>query len=228
MTSFSPLHSAVSAERLLAAARVTEGFMPEEEGLALTHLAASAARSRLGPVVEIGAYCGRSTLFLAAGLASVIDREPSCALWSIDHHHGSEELQAGWPHHDPTLVDPVSGRMDSLFRWRRAIEAAGAEGLVVGVVADSLLAATGWSRPCALVFIDGGHAPEVVRQDYDAWSPFVAKGGILAFHDVFAEPAQGGQGPYLCVQAALGSGRFEELAEGSIGSLKALRCVERD
>lgn len=218
-----PGASGPSPDRLLAAARAADGFMPDDEGLALTRLAARAARSRLGPVVEIGAYCGRSALFLAAGLASEPDRDPACVVLSVDHHHGSEELQPGWPHHDSSLVDPETGRMDTLGRWRRAISRAGAEDLVVGVVGDSTLVAAACGRPCALVFVDGGHAPEVVERDYEAWAPLVAPGGVLAFHDVFADPAEGGQGPFRCYEAARRSGRFRPLEDGDAGSL---RCLE--
>lgn len=216
------------AGRLLAAAREAEGFMPEAEGRALTRLAARAARSRLGPLVEIGAYCGRSTLFLAAGLAEVADRRPEAVLLSVDHHRGSEELQAGWPHHDPTLVDPATGRMDSLPRWRRTVEAAGAEDLVVAVVGDSPTVAAVLARPLALVFVDGGHGEAVVAADYRAWAPLVAPGGRLAFHDVFADPADGGQGPYRCYEAALASGRFVAADGESAGCLRVLEALATD
>ena len=211
--------------QLLAAARATPGFMPDDEGLALVRLAARAAGARLGPVVEIGAYCGRSTLYLAAGLASCPQRDPACVLFSVDHHRGSEELQAGWPHHDPSLVDPATRRMDTLGRWRAAVAGAGAEGLVVGVVGESGLVAASWARPLGLVFVDGGHAPDVVARDYRSWAPLVAPGGVLAFHDVFADPALGGQGPHRCYEDALASGRYRALDGEGAGSLRALEAL---
>ena len=92
---------------LLALARATKGFMPDDEGLALHRL----ARERLphGPVVEIGTYCGKSAVYLGAAA-----REVGGVVFTVDHHHGSEENQAGWEHHDPSLVDPSTGRLDTL------------------------------------------------------------------------------------------------------------------
>ena len=45
-------------------------------------------------------------------------------LFTVDHHRGSEENQAGWDHHDLEVVDPRTGRMDTLPFFRRTIEAA--------------------------------------------------------------------------------------------------------
>ncbi len=215
------------AGRLLAAAQAAAGFMPDDEGRALAALAAAAARRGLGPIVEIGAYCGRSTLYLAAGLAEVDDRPAGAVLLSVDHHRGSEELQAGWPHHDPTLVDAATGRMDSLPRWRRTVEAAGAEDLAVAVVGDSATVAAAVGGPFGLVFVDGGHSPAIVAGDYAAWAPLVAPGGRLAFHDVFADPADGGQGPYLAFRAAVASGGFAEVPGEGAGSLRVLEALGR-
>jgi predicted O-methyltransferase YrrM len=49
---------------LLRAAESAQGFMPAAEGQALFD--AAAAYSRRGPVLEIGSYCGKSTIYLAA------------------------------------------------------------------------------------------------------------------------------------------------------------------
>jgi len=214
-------------ERLVEAARNAQGFMPEDEGMALLHLAQRAAQGGIGPVVEVGAYCGRSTLFLAAGLARVPERAGACTVFSVDHHRGSEELQPGWAHHDPSLIDPVTGLMDTLPRWRATIAGAGAEPFVVGVVGDSPLVAAAWGTPLSLVFIDGGHRLEVVMADYLGWAPHLGPGGLLVFHDVFADPALGGQGPYACYQAAIASGRFRPLPDAGCNSLKALLTLPR-
>lgn len=222
-----------AAERLLAAARSAEGFMPDEEGLALTRLARLLAQAGPGElpqlVVEIGAYCGRSTLYLAAGLAepgaAAAEGTPGAVVFSVDHHHGSEENQEGWEHHDPTLVDPRTGRMDTLARWRGAIGDAGAEDYVVGVVGESAAVAAHWSSPVGLVFIDGGHGEEPAWADYLGWAPHVALGGFLAIHDVFPDPADGGRPPYELYCRALSSKGFEEDEELGRGSLRVLRRV---
>jgi hypothetical protein len=207
--------------------------MPDCEGIALHLAGRRAACSGLGPLVEVGAYQGRSTLYLAAGIALAPRGErgrsaggaavPAPLLYSVDHHRGSEEMQAGWEHHDASLVDPATGLMDSLPAWLRAIARAGAEKLVVAVVGDSAAVADDWATPAALVFIDGGHGEEVAWSDYRGWAPHVAPGGLLVIHDVFPDPADGGRPPYECYREALASKDFIEEHGASRGSLKVLR-----
>lgn len=211
------------AEQLLSAARATPGFMVDGEGVALHLLARRAARLGLGPVVEVGSYLGRSTLYLASGVAACPGAAGRVRVYAVDHHRGSEELQAGWPHHDPSLVDPETHRMDSLSRWRRSIERAGAEDLVVGVVGESSAVASDWGRPASLVLIDGGHGVAAEWADYLGWAPHVAPGGFLAIHDVFPDPADGGRPPYECYLDAVSSGSFVEEPAASRGSLRVLR-----
>ncbi len=190
--------------------------MPAEEGEALHQAALAAGRAVAGaPFVELGSYCGKSAIYLGAA-AEVVGTQVFC----VDHHRGSEENQAGWEHHDPSLVDPASGLMDTLPRFRRTIFDAGLEGTVIAVVGDSPTVARHWSTPCALVFIDGGHGPVPAHADYDAWASAVAPGGTLAIHDVFPDPADGGRPPYELYLRALGDG-FVEV--GATGSLRVLR-----
>jgi predicted O-methyltransferase YrrM len=199
---------------LLAAARAAIGFMPDDEGLALH--AAALDGAAVGPLLEVGTYCGKSAIYLGAAA-----RERGTVAFTVDHHRGSEENQAGWEHHDPALVDPRTGRMDTLPTFRRTIEDAGLEDVVVAVIGDSPMVARHWGTPLGLCFIDGGHAYDIALADYEAWSPHVASGGVLVFHDVFEDPAAGGQAPFLVWQAAVASGRFT--AESTIGSLRVLR-----
>ena len=145
-------------------------------------------------------------------------------VFAVDHHRGSEENQAGWDHHDPSLVDPVSGRMDTLPTFRRTIAAAALEDVVIAVVGPSALIARHWAAPAALVFIDGGHGVQPARDDFSGWTPRVAPGGVLAIHDVFPDPADGGRPPYEDIYLpALASGRFTEVS--ATGSLRVLRCA---
>jgi predicted O-methyltransferase YrrM len=192
--------------------------MPDEEGSALYRVGVMAARSGLGPLLEVGTYCGKSAVYLGAAA-----REAGTLLVTVDHHRGSEENQAGWEHHDATVVDPRSGRMDTLPFARRAIEEAGLEDSVVLVVGASTTVAAVWSTPLALVFIDGGHGEEVAWADYQAWTPRVAAGGWLAIHDVFPDPRDGGRAPYLIFRAALDSGAWSEERDLGRGSLRVLR-----
>jgi MMP 1-O-methyltransferase len=199
----------------LAVARGAKGFMPDDEGMALHRAGLSAGRSGLGPLLELGTYCGKSAVYLGAAA-----RETGSVLFSVDHHHGSEELQAGWPDHDPEVVDQATGTMDTLPWARRTISAAGLESDVVLIVGESVAAARGWPGVVSLLFIDGGHGEGVAWADYRCWAPKVALGGTLAIHDVFADPKDGGQVPYDLYCAALGSGEFEQT--GATGSLRVL------
>lgn len=203
----------------LAAAAATPGFMPADEGLALHEAAHRAlAWQPGGTIVEIGAWCGRSTLFLGSAAAS-----DGGVLFSVDHHHGSEENQVGWEHHDPTVVDPATGQIDTLPFWRRAVDEAQLGHAVVGVVGHSSTVAAHWGRSLALCFIDGGHGEQPAWADLHGWWPHVATGGWLAIHDVFPDPADGGRPPFELWQAALRSGQWEE--DGAVGSLRLLRRV---
>jgi hypothetical protein len=190
--------------------------MPDDEGLALH--AAGLDGGSVGPLLEIGTYCGKSAIYLGAAA-----RARGTVCFTVDHHRGSEENQAGWEHHDTRLVDPRTGRMDTLPWFRRTVEEAGLEDVVVAVIADSPTVARYWGTPLGLCFIDGGHAYDVALADYELWSPFVAPGGRLVFHDVFEDPSEGGQAPFLVWQAAVASGRFEPVS--TTGSLRVLRRV---
>jgi predicted O-methyltransferase YrrM len=202
--------------RLLEVARAAKGFMPDDEGLAL-HAAGRDAAS-VGPLLEVGSYCGKSAVYLGAAA-----RAGGTVVFSVDHHRGSEENQAGWEHHDPEVVDPETGRMDTLPFFRRTIEHAGLEDAVVAVVGDSSTIAVNWRTPLGLVFVDGGHALDVVLADYEAWSPHVAADGALVFHDVFEDPRDGGRAPFEVWKRAVASGHFTPVS--TTGSLRVLRQI---
>ncbi len=194
-----------------------KGFMPPDEGLALYVL----ARRRLhhGPVLEIGTYCGKSAVYLGAAA-----REVGGTVFTVDHHRGSEENQAGWEHHDASLVDPESGRMDTLPVFRRTIERAGLENQVVAVVGASRTVSAHWRTPLSMLFIDGGHGERPAMDDYSGWAPWLMPGGVLAIHDVFPDPRDGGRPPYEMFLRALASGVFAE--RETVGSLRMLVRTE--
>lgn len=196
----------------LDVARSTKGFMPHDEGLALH--AAGLLGAGVGPMLEIGSYCGKSAVYIGTAAAQM-----RTVLFTVDHHRGSQENQAGWEHHDPEVVDPRTGRMDTLPYLRRTIADAGLEGSVITVVGDSLTVARHWTTPVGLLFIDGGHAEDVAMADYDAWARFIAPGGLLAIHDVFEDPADGGQAPFHVWQRAVADGFA---ADSTTGSLRIL------
>ena len=187
--------------------------MPDDEGMALHDAGLDGGRT--GPLLEIGSYCGKSAVYLGTAAQSV-----GTVLFTVDHHHGSEENQTGWEHHDPEVVDPRTGRMDTLPFLRRTIEDAALDGIVIAVVGDSPTVAAHWRTPLGLLFIDGGHALDVAMGDYSAWSGFVADGGLLAIHDVFENPADGGQAPFLVWQRAVADGFTPERVAGSLRVLR--------
>ena len=199
-------------------ALATKGFMPPDEGDALFEAALAAGGAVHGaPWVEVGSYCGRSTIWLGAAA-----RAAGTHLFAVDHHRGSEENQAGWEHHDDGVVDERTGEMDTLPFFRRSIHDAGLEDAVIGVVGASPSVARHWSTPIGFLFIDGGHGDEPARLDYEGWAPHVAPGGTLAIHDVFPDPADGGRPPYEQIYLpAIASGAFDEVS--ATGSLRVLR-----
>ncbi|MFE5026427.1 class I SAM-dependent methyltransferase [Streptomyces sp. NPDC056656] len=209
--------SAAPKPEILAAFEAAKGFMPLGEGLALYAAAAEAAALGL-PLLEVGTYCGRSTILLADAA-----RQAGVSALTVDHHRGSEEQQPGWDYHDPETVDPVVGRMDTLPTFRRTLHAAGLEDHVVALVGRSPQVAAVWGGELGLVFIDGGHTDEHATADYEGWAPHVAEGGLLLIHDVFPVKIDEwtGQAPYRVYLRALESGAFTEVS--ATESLRVLR-----
>jgi MMP 1-O-methyltransferase len=207
--------------RLRAHALAAKGFMPPDEGDALHDAAVAAAGEVPGlPFLEVGSYCGRSTVWLGAAA-----RATNTVVYAVDHHRGSEENQAGWEHHDPTVVDPRINKMDTLPIFRSTIHDAGLENEVFAIVGQSPAVAAHWKTPLAFLFIDGGHGVEPARLDYELWTPHVEMGGTLAIHDVFPDPADGGRPPYEQIfQPAISSGRFR--LTSATGSLRILQRVD--
>jgi predicted O-methyltransferase YrrM len=191
-----------------------KGFLAADEAQALYEQALQA--SKTGPVLEIGSYCGKSTIYL--GLAC---QRNNSTVFALDHHRGSEEHQRGEFFHDPELYDDGEGVMDSFREFRRNIHRAGLDDVVVPVVAGSEVAARHWQTPLAMVFIDGGHSLDAALTDYRCWTAHLMRGGVLAIHDLFADAHAGGQAPYAVYRMAMASGLFENL--GQVNSLGLLR-----
>jgi MMP 1-O-methyltransferase len=194
-------------------ARTVPGFMPEEEGELLFRHALEGLL--WGPVLEVGSYCGKSAVYLGAAA-----REAGGVVFTVDHHRGSEENQPGWEHHDSRLVDPAVGKIDTLPYLRRTIASADLESQVIAVVGESSAVARWWRTPLSMLFIDGGHGSEPAHNDLTRWAPWVAERGLLAIHDVFPDPRDGGRPPYEIYLRALAAG-FEEI--DVVGSLRMLR-----
>ncbi|MFF9491257.1 class I SAM-dependent methyltransferase [Streptomyces flaveolus] len=212
---------AAPTPEILAAFDAAKGFMPAHEGRALYAAAAEAGGLGL-PLLEVGTYCGRSTLLIADAA-----RTAGVTALTVDHHRGSEEQQPGWDYHDPETVDAELGVMDTLPTFRRTLRRAGLEEHVVALVGRSPQIAAVWNSPLGLVFVDGGHTDEHANADYEGWAPHVADGGLLVIHDVFPDPADEftGQAPYRVYLRALASGAFTEVS--ATDSLRVLRRTGR-
>ncbi|CAN5141688.1 class I SAM-dependent methyltransferase [soil metagenome] len=197
---------------LAAVAAGTKGFLPADEGAAL-HDAASAAPA--GTWLEVGTYCGKSTVHLGAAA-----RSAGARLVTLDHHRGSEENQPGWEWHDASLVDPHTGRLETLPSLRHTLWDAGLDEVVSVVVGTTQQVAAWWSTPLQLLFLDGNHTEQVAQHDYEAYARHLVPGGTLLIHDVFERPEDGGRPPWNVYQRALGEGLADVSA---CGSLRVLR-----
>lgn len=192
-----------------------KGFLDPEEGTALYN--AALERAPLGPCLEVGGYCGKSSLYLGSACAQAGE-----LLFSIDHHRGSEENQPGWEYFDPEVWDSSAQAVDTLPFFRETVRRAGLEGSVIPIVGPSVDIAARWRTPLSLLFIDGGHTMEHALGDYRGWTPHVMQGGLIAIHDVFPDPADGGRPPFEIYQRARASDLFEEVL-----AVKSLRILRR-
>ena len=192
-----------------------KGFLDHDEGICLYNHALSS--SKKGPILEIGSYCGKSTIYLAAAA-----KEYNCSVYSIDHHTGSEENQVGWEYHDIELFDEETGKINSFPEFMRNLRKANLLDTVIPIVSDSSLVSRDWKIPLSMVFIDGGHTMEAAFNDFNNWKDKIIKGGILAIHDVFPNPDDGGRPPFEIYRKALSENNFKE-----VEAVKSLRILEK-
>lgn len=197
-----------------------KGFLDHEEGQKLYEIACDAGKK--APCLEIGSYCGKSAIYLGAAC-----KENSTALFSIDHHRGSEEQQKGEEYFDPELYDETQECVDTFRVFRKTIENFDLTQTLVPMVCASKLAAKTWATPLSLVFIDGGHSFDAAFNDYNCWSRHIIPGGYLLIHDIFENPADGGQAPFQVYNYALASGLYKPFARTkTLGVLRKLECGE--
>lgn len=202
-------------DRLFALAEEVTGFMPADEGRALYEAACAYLGGGVG--VEIGTYCGKSTVLLGAAALTT-----DGVFYTVDHHHGSEEHQPGWEYHDTSMVDSHTGLFDTLPTFRHTLDAMSLPDNVIAVVGKSPVVARNWRTPLNVLFIDGGHTEEAAQRDFDGWARWVDTGGALLIHDVFPNPDDGGQAPFQIYRRALESEQFRE-----VSAMKSLRVLER-
>ncbi len=130
------------------------GWLTDEEGEALYELARGCTGK--GAIVEIGSWKGKSTICLGLGSKA----GAGTRVYAID------------PHADYRFGD-----------FKANVERAGIADLVTPVASLSQPAADDFHEPIELLFVDGSHEEELVREDFEKWVPKVVEGGIVAFHD---------------------------------------------
>lgn len=191
--------------------------MDERESDCLYSLALYASKQH--PCLEIGSYCGKSAVYIGTAC-----KKNNAVLFSLDHHRGSEEQQPGQEYFDSDLMDKYTGKIDTLPLFRQTLFDFNLEDTVIPIVGRSETVGKNWQTPLSLIFIDGSHAYDSVLKDYKIWSKHLTVGGYLLFHDIFSDPAKGGQAPYRVYQLALASGEYEELPMCvSLGILKRIK-----
>lgn len=189
------MFEAEEIDQLLANHKV-KGFLPAHEAAALFSMAKTQAL--LGPILEIGSYCGRSAVYLGAAAKPV-----SQVVFSVDHHIGSEEHQEGEGYFDVGHWDEQLKRVDTLPSLRRTLYECGMDDVVVPIVTRSEKLAAHWTMPLALIFVDGGHSEQQATADCLLWAKHLMPSGIMAIHDIFEKPEDGGQAPYNAMQAVM-------------------------
>ena len=181
-----------------------KGFLEKQEAESLYQFAKK--YSSLGPCLEIGSYCGKSAVYLGAAV-----KQNNQILYSIDHHKGSEEQQPGEEFFDPDLLDETGKGINTLPFFLETLDKADLRDNVVPIVSTSVEASEVWSKPLAMGCIDGGHSDQAANDDYDVWHPHIIEGGLLAIHDVFPNPEDGGRPPFNIYTKAKENGLFKEV-----------------
>ena len=181
-----------------------KGFLDPIEGEALYLYAKQYVRN--DPCLEIGSYCGKSSVYLGSAV-----KENGQKLYSIDHHKGSEEQQPGEEYFDSDLINAEGNGIDTLPFFLETIEKSKLDKFVIPIVSTSEEAYQDFTLNFDMVFIDGGHSEKAAQKDYELWSQRITKGGLLAIHDIFPNPEDGGRPPYNIYRRALESGNFKKL-----------------
>lgn len=176
-----------------------KGFMPDHEGGAL--MAWAKIFSKIGPLLEIGSFCGKSSIYL--GLSA---KEEDQVVFTIDHHKGSEEHQLNEEYFDYEIYDENLKTVNTFPLFLKNIRIFDLEDSVIPIVSSSASVAKGWNKNLGMVFIDGSHSLESASLDYESWESHIKNGGALVIHDIFEDPNLGGQAPYEIYKRALNDG----------------------
>ena len=125
-----------------------------------------------------------------------------------------ERRSAGLP---PSTWVPAR---DDLIEIRRAILDHGVVFFHGQSLPPTQQVASWWTTPLTFLFLDGNHTEKVAQHDFATFARHLLPGGLLAVHDVFPDPRDGGQPPWHVVQRALRDAAFTPVGEH--GSLRVL------
>ena len=192
-----------------------KGFLSKEEGKKLQEIFKKV--HTLGPVLEVGTYCGKSALCFAK-----IAKDFDSTVFTVDHHTGSEEHQLGEEYHDRDLYDNRLHKFNTLPELLSNLIGSGLGSYIIPIVNDSVSSSKNFKKDVSVLFIDGGHSLQAAINDYDSWKDKIAIGGYLLIHDVFPNPADGGRPPFEIYNLAKKSGKFEDL-----GIFKTLAMLKK-
>ena len=193
-----------------------KGFLSPKESKKLQELFQKV--HKLGPVLEIGTYCGKSAINFAE-----VAMKFNGLVFSVDHHTGSEEHQLGEEYHDDELFDKRLNKFNTLPEFLRNLILHKKNEYIIPILDESKKAAKRFFEEISLLFIDGGHAKQTALDDYYAWKDKICSGGLLVIHDVFPDPKDGGRPPFEIYSLASESGEFEDLGiYETLGILKRI------
>jgi predicted O-methyltransferase YrrM len=148
-----------------------EGWFRREEGELLLRTARQAIAGRTAPaIVEVGSYCGKSTIVLAAAARSV---NPPARVYAIDPHEGEVGAR--------DTLEGVRSEAPTFERFRANVAAAGVDDLIHAIRRRSY--DVPWQSPIAFLFVDGLHDYENVSRDFRHFEPCLSEGAYVAFHD---------------------------------------------
>lgn len=155
-------------ESVLDLAQTIEGYFHRDEGRLLYEAAIGAlARLPNHAIVELGSYCGKSTVVLGN---AVKHSGSDSVVFAIDPHEGEINFPDGI-HQTPQTMD----------RFTKNMALCSLDGIVKPIRKRSFEVA--WGTPIALLLIDAFHDYKSVSADFAQFSKWVAPGGVVAFHD---------------------------------------------
>ena len=193
-----------------------KGFLSDKEAKKLQELFLNV--HHLGAVLEIGTYCGKSTLNFAH-----VAKKINGLVFTVDHHTGSEEHQLGEEYHDEDLFDKRLNKFNTLPEFLKNIRSSNLGQFIIPVINKSSEASETFSELISMLFIDGGHSSEAAFSDYNSWKDKICSGGLLVIHDVFPNPKDGGRPPFEIYSAAQKSKEFDDLGiYETLGILKKI------